>query len=65
MMTAIAASIVPEDVEVSTTARRRRFTAKYKLEVLHKADAVGTAIWGAERVDGTLDSADDAARPAA
>lgn len=39
MMTAIAASIVPEDVEVSTTARRRRFTAKYKLEVLHKADA--------------------------
>jgi len=24
---------------VSTTARRRRFTAKYKLEVLHKADA--------------------------
>lgn len=38
MMTAMAASIVPEDVEVST-ARRRRFTAKYKLEVLRKADA--------------------------
>jgi transposase-like protein len=39
-MTAIAtASIVREDVEVSSTARRRRFTAKYKLEVLRRADA--------------------------
>ena len=31
-------SIVPE-VEVSAKAKRRRFTAKYKLEVLQKADA--------------------------
>ena len=34
-----AASIVREDVEVSSTAQRRRFTAKYKLEVLRRADA--------------------------
>jgi hypothetical protein len=39
-MNAVAeVSIVPEDVEVSAKARRRRFKAKYKLEVLHKADA--------------------------
>jgi transposase len=34
-----AASIAPENVEVSAKARRRRFTAKYKVEVLRKADA--------------------------
>jgi transposase len=28
----------PEDVEVSTIARRRRFTAEFKREVLRKAD---------------------------
>ncbi len=39
-MNAVAeVSIVPEDVEVSAKARRRRFTAKYKVEVLRKADA--------------------------
>jgi len=32
-------TIVPEDVEVSAKAKRRQFTAKYKLEVLRKADA--------------------------
>ena len=29
----------PEDVEVSAVARRRRFTAEYKREVLRKAEA--------------------------
>ena len=29
----------PEDVEVSAIARRRRFTAEFKREVLRKADA--------------------------
>ncbi len=29
----------PEDVEVSAIARRRRFTAEYKREVLRKAEA--------------------------
>ena len=39
-MNAVAeVSIVPEDVEVSAKAQRRRFTAKYKVEVLRKADA--------------------------
>ena len=39
-MTAIAeVTIVPEDVEVSAKARRRRFTAKYKQEILRRAAA--------------------------
>src|SRR6266542_4468483 len=38
-MKTAAASIVPEDVEVSAKARRRRFTAEDKVEVLRKPDA--------------------------
>jgi transposase len=38
-MTAIADVTLREDVEVSAKARRRRFTAKYKLEILRRAAA--------------------------
>jgi transposase-like protein len=39
-MNAIAeVSIVPEDVEVAAKARRRRFTAKYKQDLLRRAAA--------------------------
>ncbi len=34
-----ARSVLDPDPEVSATARRRRFKAKYKLEILEKADA--------------------------
>ena len=39
MMTATAELAIAEDVEVSAKARRRQFTAKYKREILQKADA--------------------------
>jgi transposase-like protein len=38
-MTAIADVTIREDVEVSAKARRRRFTAQYKLEILRRAAA--------------------------
>lgn len=38
-MTAIADVTIQEDVEVSAKARRRQFTAKYKLEILRRAAA--------------------------
>ena len=39
-MNAAAGSVIrPEDVEVSSKAQRRRFTAEYKREVLRKAEA--------------------------
>lgn len=34
-----AVELVTEDVEVSAKARRRRFTAEYKQEILRRADA--------------------------
>ena len=39
MMTATAELAIAEDVEVSAKARRRQFTAKFKREILQKADA--------------------------
>jgi transposase len=39
MSTAAIEAVRPEDVEVAATARRRRFGAKYKLDILRKADA--------------------------
>jgi transposase len=39
MMTALAELTMAEDVEVSAKAKRRQFTAKYKQEILRKADA--------------------------
>ena len=39
MMTALAELTMAEDIEVSAKAKRRQFTAKYKQEILRKADA--------------------------
>jgi transposase len=39
MMTAAAELAISEDVEVSEKAKRRQFTAKYKQEILGKAEA--------------------------
>lgn len=39
MMSATAGLAIAEDVEVSATARRRQFTAKYKQEILQRVDA--------------------------
>lgn len=39
MMTAIAEMAIAEDVEVAAKGKRRQFTAKYKHEILRKADA--------------------------
>jgi transposase-like protein len=39
MMTAIAELAIAEDVEVAAKGKRRQFTAKYKQEILRKAEA--------------------------
>jgi len=39
MMTATAELAIAEDVEVAAKGKRRQFTAKYKQEILRKADA--------------------------
>ena len=39
MMSALAELTMAEDVEVVAKAKRRQFTAKYKQEILRKADA--------------------------
>ena len=39
MISSAVAALRPGDVEVAATARRRRFGAEYKREILRKADA--------------------------
>ena len=39
MSTAAVEALRPEDTEVAAVARRRRFNAKYKRDILRKADA--------------------------
>jgi transposase-like protein len=39
MMTATAGLAIAEDVEVAAKGKRRQFTAKYKQEILRKAEA--------------------------